>query len=399
MPLPEDVALTLLRSIGAYLRATSAPELPASVRRYKGFRDSALAKHRELILAMLDDETQRALIVQWLDDDKVPLGKPEIETLRIAASREDGWEEALTARSKQPAPKPTAASTGTGATAGIEREKDKTRRAKEELRRHRQEAEAALRAERVRAESVTKEVGGLQAQIESLVRELDVERGLRETESARTDRDVRRARSEAEKAQSKLVEQNDELKVLRRELAAARERIAELERPPPKRKPKVSAPQADAARGPRLPLTAPKGRFEDDPETLETWLATPMAMLLIDGYNVTKAEGGFGELELEGQRDRLIKEVNRLARRGSTTGRIVFDGNEVPPGTTRATRGPVKVVYSRPDEIADDAIIDILEDLPPVPVILVTNDRELQDRGRALGATIATSNQLLKLLH
>lgn len=36
--------------------------------------------------------------------------------------------------------------------------------------------------------------------------------------------------------------------------------------------------------------------------------------------------------------------------------------------------------------------------MPPDPVVVVTNDRELQGRARRLGATIASSNQLLTLI-
>jgi predicted RNA-binding protein with PIN domain len=58
----------------------------------------------------------------------------------------------------------------------------------------------------------------------------------------------------------------------------------------------------------------------------------------------------------------------------------------------------VRIEYSRPDEIADDHLIAKLEELPASPVIVATNDRELQQRSAALGATIATSDQLLALI-
>jgi rRNA-processing protein FCF1 len=49
-------------------------------------------------------------------------------------------------------------------------------------------------------------------------------------------------------------------------------------------------------------------------------------------------------------------------------------------------------------EIADDHLIARLEGLPvDNPVVFVTNDRELQRRAAALGATIATPSQLLAL--
>jgi predicted RNA-binding protein with PIN domain len=141
----------------------------------------------------------------------------------------------------------------------------------------------------------------------------------------------------------------------------------------------------------------PKGRFEDAPETLGEWLR-PGVTLIVDGYNVTKAERGFGELELEVQRDRLIEETEKLARRKKVQGTIVFDGSEVPPGTSRRRKGTVRVEFSAPDEIADDHIVALIEAMPPDPVVVVTNDRELQERARSLGATIARSDQLLALI-
>ena len=114
---------------------------------------------------------------------------------------------------------------------------------------------------------------------------------------------------------------------------------------------------------------------------------------------MTKAERGFGELKLEVQRDRLIKGDRALARRKKVTGTIVFDGNEVPPGTSRNRRGPVRVEFSAPDEIADDHIVALLESPSgPDPVVLVTNDRELQEPGPGPGSHDRPSDQLLALI-
>ena len=120
-------------------------------------------------------------------------------------------------------------------------------------------------------------------------------------------------------------------------------------------------------------------------------------MLVIDGYNVARAPGAFGELGLEQQRDRLVDRVSNLAVTRKLRPVIVFDGSDVDPGVRTAPRGPVKVQYSAPGEIADDHIVALVEKQPPVPVVVVTNDRELQARVARLGATIATWGQLLSL--
>ena len=119
---------------------------------------------------------------------------------------------------------------------------------------------------------------------------------------------------------------------------------------------------------------------------------------MVDGYNVTKAEGGFAEMSLADQRDRLVDELTRLALKHSIEVTVVFDGAEVAPGTARRSRRRVKVEYSKPPETADDHLVARLADLPPEAVIVATNDRELQERVAARGATVATSAQLLTLL-
>lgn len=395
--LPEDVALVLLRGVGAYLRATPAPELPANVRRYKGFRDAALARQRETILALLDDETQRGLILQWLEEEKAPLDRPVKEVLRIACERPDGWEDQLRARSK------TKETTGPSEdseklSSAVQRERDKAKRAKEELRELREASEAGLRAEKARAEQAAQEIGRLRSELEEARRETLRAQEEADKQRERADREVRRARSDAEKAQAKADEQVEQVRALRKEVESLQAELAKAAAASAKPKGRKSAAPRPPE-GPRVPLPVPKGRFDDDAETLEEWLSTENVILVVDGYNVTKAEGGFGELELAKQRDLLIQGVDRLARRKGFTGTIVFDGNEVAPGTGRVARGPVKTVYSRPEEIADDHIVALIENLPAFPVVLATNDRELQGRARSLGATIATSNQLLKLVH
>jgi predicted RNA-binding protein with PIN domain len=136
----------------------------------------------------------------------------------------------------------------------------------------------------------------------------------------------------------------------------------------------------------------------DSPGTLEAWLKEPYVSLLIDGYNVSKTEGGFGEISLEYQRNRLIDEIDRLARRMKVPSTIVFDGALIEPAAVRRTRRTVVVAYSKPPEIADDHLVALLEERSNHPVVVVTNDRELQEKSVALGATIARSEQLLALI-
>jgi predicted RNA-binding protein with PIN domain len=395
IPLPEDVALALMRGLGAYLRATPPQELPANVRRFKGFRGPALAKHRDVILALLDDETDRSLIAQWIKEEKPPVAKPDLELLTIAVERADGWEEALVSRSAQVDSPVSSTAEPELARATLEREKEKARRAREDLKKARESSERAIAQERARAEAALARVNELENRIRDLEDELESARSRARSETERSQREMRRARSEIDKLKERHAGSTAQLKETKRALEEVKKELERATTPKPKRK---TPPKERVLEGPRPVLPVPKGRFEDAPETLDEWLSVPDVLLVIDGYNVTKAEGGYGDLELSKQRERLVDESSKLARRKGVSGYIVFDGAVVDPGTYRGPRGPLKVVFSSPDEIADDHIVALIGSLPPVPVVLVTNDRELQSRASEHRATIARSPQLLGLL-
>ena len=154
----------------------------------------------------------------------------------------------------------------------------------------------------------------------------------------------------------------------------------------PRQRKTVARPKEPAV---RKPLDVPNGLMAESREALEAWLKEPNVSLLIDGYNVSKTEGGFVDVSLEQQRNRLVDEIDRLARRMKVASTIVFDGALIEPAAVRRRRRTVVVAYSKPPEIADDHLVALLEEQPNHPVIVVTNDRELQDRSVALGATIA----------
>jgi predicted RNA-binding protein with PIN domain len=314
--------------------------------------------------------------------------------LSIAAHREDGWEEKLVAaipRSSPPTRDPVAS-----AAARLEAEKEKARKARDEARHAKEEGRAAVEAERGKRRAVEAELTETRARLNDAIRDAAVARRAADEATVRLEREQRRVKATLDKSAA----ETDEA---RRELKEARRTIRELERDTERARARPSVQKKNAARSsapakPRTRLPVPKGRLEDAPETLDAWLSNDDVILVVDGYNVAKAEGAFGDLPLEQQRDRLIDEVNRLARAKHVRTIVVFDGSKIAAGLARRARGPAQVEYSRPDEIADDHIVAKLEGLPQVPVVLVTNDKELQDRGRALGATVATSNQLLALI-
>lgn len=394
--LPDDVQGALVRGIGAFLRAAHPQQLPSSIRRFRSWRPAALNRHRPALLGALEDDDFRAALLEWLEDGRPPLSNADIDILRTAAERPTGWGEHLAARTEGDTGETTAPSPDSSEQ--IARARERTKKAREDARRAREGARAALlTSERERAE-LARERDELRAELAST---REAAASLRsEVQEARDDADrrIRRATRERDRLRSETAELRTELKGLRRSLAAAQRGLDSGRPPEGAAPPPVPQPAKGSSAGhPRRPLPVPKGRLPEDPETLDEWLDRA-AWLLVDGYNVTKAEGGFATLPLEAQRDRLTEEVKKLATRKQVPTTIVFDGSRVPPGTKRRQRGPVAVEYSRPEELADDHLIELLETRRGDSAVLVSSDRELQQRAAALGATAARSEQLLALI-
>jgi predicted RNA-binding protein with PIN domain len=399
--LPDGVAQTLAKAVGAYVRATDANELPARLRPIKKVAGTpkGLARHRTQLLAELDDSVTKARLLEWLDKGKPSLPKKDVELLHAALTDEDGWLERA-ASSADGAPKPVPVDTSKFEKR-IEREKEAARKAKEEARSAREEKAEAVEAEAAKTRALRSELDEARTRIAELDREL---RAARAEADAAT-KEAERQRRNVKKAEERAEAERDRLKA---RVRAAEEAVRELKAQASKGREKTAAAPKPKAprRGPRQVLRAPKGRLEDDPKTLDAWLGRDDVHLVVDGYNVTHHEHGFAHLDLEKQRDRLVEMVKVLATKKKVEATIVFDGSEVPPGTRRRRHGSVTVEYSKPDRSgkgedrnrADDHIVELVEKLPSGPVVVVTNDRELKDRVSALKATTARSEQLLALL-
>ena len=395
---PEDAVAALMRALGRYLRESPAVRLPPTVRRFHGFRQSALGPHRARLLAALAEPGARARIAEWLDGGP-RLAATEREVLRTWAERPGGWERREAAEG-EPVTSPPGADEVRDDVRDelLRREQDRTKKARADARRARTRERWSLEAARGEIERLAGEVEELTRRAERAESEARAEASERQRTAAAHERELRRARRAEARAKAERDRARAEAKAARRELAA-RERAAEAEGGRAARRSEAPRPGPVAA-GPRRrrPLPVPLGLLEEDPETLTRWLRTPGVRLLVDGYNVSKSEQGFGRLELEDQRRRTVDEVARLARKHGVPATVVFDGSEVPPGTFRRRRGNVRIEYSRAPESADDRLIAGLEELPPEPVVVVTSDRGLQARAEPLGATIATSEQLLASL-
>jgi predicted RNA-binding protein with PIN domain len=387
--LPEDVAAALARGIGAYIRAQPAHELPPELKRFRSFRPQALTPHRETLVSALENDATRARIKHWLDNEKPSLGKADAAVLAVATSRDDGWEKELAGSAK---PRPTPKSTKAADGPKLDAEREKTRRAKDELRKARDELRLAEQRSAARISELEGSLADLRSKLDAAERKVADASAAAAESVDRAERERRKAKKAVEKAHGERDAARKEAKDLRKELNAARPKTAEEPPTPPKRVKKRATPKE------RSPLKVPKGRLGDDPATLKMWLDRNDVKLVIDGYNVAKADGGFEGQLLESQRERLIEAVFKLAKMTDTETIVVFDAQMVPGRRSRRSKRPVVVEWSHSGEIADDYIVSRLEELPNEPVILVTNDKELQERGRELAATIATSQQLLALI-
>jgi predicted RNA-binding protein with PIN domain len=137
-------------------------------------------------------------------------------------------------------------------------------------------------------------------------------------------------------------------------------------------------------------------RRTDDPAALDALLALPNVHVIVDGYNVTKA--GFPELSLADQRMRLVAGMSALAGRTRAEITIAFDGGVKPPAQPRTPRG-VRVLFSAPDEIADDLIRRLVAAEPEGrPMVVVTSDQQVVTDVLRAGAWAVPSAVLLARL-
>jgi predicted RNA-binding protein with PIN domain len=323
-------------------------------------------------------------------------------------TRPDGWQDVLLAANRRWAAERSAASG----------QKDAIERLRAELA----ELRGQLKGEPVRtreaaaaaAEAVSAEVAGLRKTVRERTRELreaerardaaqasahDLQARL-EAQAAAHDLELRRQRGRqaeversAESARRGTRAERDvddaRLWLLVDTLVQAATGVRrELSLSPPQMRPADGVPSAEGA--------APGKRVAADPAALDRLLALPNVHVIIDGYNVTKT--GYGELSLAEQRTRLVGSLAPLAAQSGAEITVAFDGGAKPPVQPAAPRG-VRVLFSAPDEIADDVIRRLVAAEPAGrPVVVVTSDRAvITDTGRD-GAWAVPSAVLLARL-
>ncbi len=133
-----------------------------------------------------------------------------------------------------------------------------------------------------------------------------------------------------------------------------------------------------------------------EPVGLDRLLELPQVHLIVDGYNVTKT--GYPELPLADQRTRLISAMAIMQSRSNVEVTVVFDGGARPPAQPRTPRG-VRVLFSAPDELADDLIRRLVAAEPAGrALVVVTSDKQIVSDVRRSGAWTVPSAVLLQRL-
>lgn len=398
-----------------------ADEVPAALRPFAKF---APGKRRQLgavaLAAALDadaefrakvadvvTETSPDLTAAVRDGGSTAAADPIDVAVVAYLTRPDGWADVLAAANERWAAEH-------GAASGQREELDKLRAELGELRSQLKGEPARIReAIASAAAAATRQLAELRRSIRDRTRELHRAererdaaiaaaaelRGRLDAQAAAHDAEVRRQRARqadaersAESARRGARAERDvddaRLWLLIDTLVQAASGLRrELALPAPALRPADIVDAAEPAAGQRT---------ANDVAALDRLFAMPNVHVIIDGYNVTKT--GYGDLSLADQRARLIGAVAALvAQRGVET-TIVFDGGERPPAQPAVPRG-VRVLFSAPDEIADDLIRRLVANEPPGrPLVVVTSDRQVVSDTSRSGAWSAPSQVLLDRL-
>lgn len=426
-PLPEPVRARVVVLAAEVLGALPEDEVPSSLRRYRPW---AAAKRARLAATPLAAALERDVVFRQrvfaraqddcpdlttaLDSATMPPAADPYEVAAIAyLGRTPGWGRLVAAAAEE-----------------VERLTAEARRAREVERQQQVSAEedAARAALEVQVGDLADQLAAERAQVAALQRELRDEKGARrraERAAATAGDEVERVRQEAadavtaaqaelSRARSRQAEAESALLAARRAakegrnledtrlrllldtvLDAAAGLRRELALPPPGEHP---ADLVDALRpGDPADEVSERALLSEDPALLDKLLALPQVHLVVDGYNVTLT--GYPDLPLEQQRTRLVSGLASLAARCGAEVTCCFDGASVAGRVPALSGRGVRVLFSKPGEIADELIRRLVRAEPVGrPVVVVSSDREVADGVRRAGARPVSSAALLRRL-
>lgn len=293
-----------------------------------------------------------------------------------------------------PGPSATASTSATRDDAATrDDEAERLRRRLRELRGDVAELRRRLAGAEVRAATAEDRV----AELEVAVAEArdDLARERRSADEVADDRERAVAR-ERRRGDAAVRARDRELAELRRQLAerdrdAERRRAAREAARPPRPAPDGTPSPASGGRVvPGRPTRLPDGVRPGTREAVEL-LLHPGRELLVDGYNLTKQH--HPELDLAGQRAWLVGLLRGVAARRRVHATAVFDGAGA--GSRPAAGGRDVAVRFTPDGVTADDELVLAVEATDDPVLVVTDDRELVGRLRAVGADVVGTREFL----
>jgi predicted RNA-binding protein with PIN domain len=425
-PLPDGVRLRVVALASETLGSLSDEEVPPGLRPFRRWappRRTKLAA-TPLAAAVEADVTFRQRVaehlrrsmpdlVATLESGSVPAAADPVEVAAAAyLLRSPSWAARVAAAGEHLDRASAAVETSqqAEALAGLQEQLVAARaHAREQLGRLREEL-AAARSEVAAVTRLLREEKGGRRRAERVAREAEQRAEQAATSAAAAtaaaDADVRRMRSRVADAEAaveaarRAVREGRSLEDSRLRLLldtvveAASGLRRELALPPRTDRP---ADFVDAAEPGEATDAPHRALLSDDPALLDQLLSLPQVHLVVDGYNVTKS--GYPDLPLEQQRTRLVNALVALAARSGAEVTCCFDGATVAGRVPSLTGRGVRVLFSKPGEIADELIRRLVAAEPQGrPVVVVSSDREVADSVRRSGARPVSSRALVRRL-
>ena len=426
-PLPEAVRLRVVALASEALGAISEEDVSSALRRFRRWAPTRRTKlaATPLAAAVEHDVLFRQRVATRLKAASPDLAEalasgtapPAADPVEVAAAayvlRTPGWEGLLAAAGADLARAATAAESSRSAESVTKLEESLAAlraQSRDELSRLRDELDAA-RAETAAVRRELRAEKGARRRAESAASSA-AERAATAGDAAATT--VSGAEAELRRVRARLSDAEAALEAARRatregrSLGDARLRLLldtvveaatglrrELALPPSTIRPGDLVEGAQA--GSVLEGAAERALLSDDPALLDQLLGLPQVHLVVDGYNVTMA--GYPDLPLEAQRVRLVNGLAALAARSGAEVTCCFDGATVAGRVPAMSGRGVRVLFSKPGEIADELIRRLVREEPPGrPVVVVSSDREVADGVRRSGARPVSSAALVRRL-
>jgi len=378
--LPADVWAALLPTVRAALHDVDEAAVTPVVRRMRAAPAGRLAGgrvRRELCGLLAEGgPAWAALHARLVDEDLV-----------------ETWSAALAAPAPPPAPVapvPPAAPDP--------RELDRFRDRLRETREERDALRRRLVAAEERARQAEESAAAAGAALDELRAELAVVREELAAAAAARESAVGRERRRGEVAQARLREElaghrraDEERRAERRRADERRRAQAAEERERAQRRREAQ----DRGRRPRVtpgrPSVLPEGIVPGSAEAVAL-LLHPGRLVLVDGYNLTRQHRD--HLDLETQRAWLVRLLANAALQRRVRPVAVFDGERASRGRPTAASREVEVRFTHEGVTADDEVVLAVEGTDE-PVLVVTDDRELQARVRVSGADVSGTREFL----